>query len=108
MLELHVVAVKGVGQDQVPPVAWWLVAGNLAWVLAYDTEYAMVDRDDDLKIGIQTSAITLGRWDVAAVMGFYAAYLLSWAAIGWSLGLGAVFLQLPALGLAVAAMVAPI
>jgi 4-hydroxybenzoate polyprenyltransferase len=76
----------------VPPHAWALLAGNLCWVLAYDTEYAMVDRDDDLRIGIQTSAITLGRWDVAAVMGFYAAYLLSWAAIGRSLGLGAVFL----------------
>jgi 4-hydroxybenzoate polyprenyltransferase len=76
----------------VPPQAWWLLIGNLFWVLAYDTEYAMVDRDDDLKIGIQTSAITLGRWDVAAVMGFYAAYLLSWAVIGRSLGLGAVFL----------------
>ncbi len=76
----------------VPAHAWWLLLGNLCWVLAYDTEYAMVDRDDDLKIGIQTSAITLGRWDVAAVMGFYAAYLLSWAAIGRSLGLGMVFL----------------
>jgi len=79
-------------QAAVPPQAWWLLLGNLCWVLAYDTEYAMVDRDDDLRIGIQTSAITLGRWDVAAVMGFYAAYLLSWAAIGRSLGLGAVFL----------------
>jgi len=83
----------------VPAHAWWLLLGNLCWVLAYDTEYAMVDRDDDLKIGIQTSAITLGRWDVAAVMGFYAAYLLSWAAIGRLLGLGAVFL----LGIALAA-----
>ena len=43
---------------------WPMVLGNLFWVLAYDTEYAMVDRDDDLRIGIQTSAITLGRWDV--------------------------------------------
>ena len=50
-------------QAQVPPLAWVLLLGNLFWVLAYDTEYAMVDRDDDLKIGIQTSAITLGRWD---------------------------------------------
>jgi 4-hydroxybenzoate polyprenyltransferase len=83
----------------VPLHAWALLLGNLCWVLAYDTEYAMVDRDDDLKIGIQTSAITLGRWDVAAVMGFYAAYLLSWAVIGRLLGLGAVFLA----GLAVAA-----
>jgi 4-hydroxybenzoate polyprenyltransferase len=88
----------GVGAA-VPAHAWWLLLGNLCWVLAYDTEYAMVDRDDDLRIGIQTSAITLGRWDVAAVMGFYAAYLLSWAAIGRSLGLGAVFL----LGIAAAA-----
>ncbi len=86
-------------QAAVPPQAWALLLGNLCWVLAYDTEYAMVDRDDDLKIGIQTSAITLGRWDVAAVMGFYAAYLLSWAAIGRSLGLGGVFLA----GIAVAA-----
>jgi 4-hydroxybenzoate polyprenyltransferase len=73
--------------------------GNLFWVLAYDTEYAMVDRDDDLRIGMKTSAITLGRFDVAAVMGFYAAYLLSWAALGVSLGLGRVFLM----GIAVAA-----
>jgi len=83
----------------VPPQAWWLLLGNLCWVLAYDTEYAMVDRDDDLKIGIQTSAITLGRFDVAGVMAFYALYLLSWAALGWSLGLGKAFL----LGIAVAA-----
>lgn len=72
----------------VPPVAWALLLGNLCWVLAYDTEYAMVDRDDDLKIGIRTSAITLGRWDVAGVMAFYAAFLLVWAAIGRQLGLG--------------------
>ena len=76
----------------VPWQAWALLASNLFWVLAYDTEYAMVDRDDDLKIGMKTSAITLGRWDVAAVMGFYAAYLLSWALLGRALGLGAVFL----------------
>jgi len=68
-------------QGQVPWQAWALLAGNLFWVLAYDTEYAMVDRDDDLKIGIQTSAITLGRWDVAAIMGFYAAYLSIWIVI---------------------------
>jgi len=83
----------------VPPHAWWLLLGNLFWVLAYDTEYAMVDRDDDLKIGIQTSAITLGRFDVIGVMGFYAVYLASWAALGRSLGLGRIFLS----GIAVAA-----
>jgi 4-hydroxybenzoate polyprenyltransferase len=66
-------------QGQVPLMAWGLLLGNLFWVLAYDTEYAMVDRDDDLKIGMKTSAITLGDKDVPAIMGFYAVYLLSWA-----------------------------
>ena len=67
----------------VPPHAWWLLAGNLFWVLAFDTEYAMVDRDDDLKIGMKTSAITLGRADVAVVMACYAAYLAIWATVLW-------------------------
>ena len=66
-------------QGEVPLLAWGLLLGNLFWVLAYDTEYAMVDRDDDLRIGMKTSAITLGRHDVPAIMGFYAAYLLVWA-----------------------------
>jgi 4-hydroxybenzoate polyprenyltransferase len=74
--------------DAVPPHAWWLLLGNILWVLAYDTEYAMVDRDDDLTIGMKTAAITLGRFDVAAVMTFYAAYLLSWSVLGAALGLG--------------------
>ena len=65
-------------QGRVPPLAWWLLIGNLFWVLAYDTEYAMVDRDDDLKIGMKTSAITLGRFDVIGIMVFYAAYLWIW------------------------------
>ena len=69
-------------QGRVPALAWGLLLGNLFWVLAYDTEYAMVDRDDDLKIGIRTSAITLGRYDVAGVMSCYAAYLAIWAALG--------------------------
>ena len=60
----------------VPPLAWGLLLVNLFWVLAYDTEYAMVDRNDDLRIGMKTSAITLGRYDVLAVMVFYAVYLL--------------------------------
>jgi len=60
----------------------------LCWVIAYDTEYAMVDRDDDLKIGIRTSAITFGRFDVAAVLALYAAYLAVWGGIGWRLQLG--------------------
>ncbi len=88
-------AVRG----EVPAVAWVLLLGNLFWVLAYDTEYAMVDRDDDLKIGIRTSAITLGRCDVAAVMAFYATYLTVWAVAGARLGLGAAFFA----GIAVAA-----
>jgi len=85
---------------QVPWQAWALLVGNLFWVLAYDTEYAMVDRDDDLKIGMKTSAITLGQWDVLAIMCFYAAFVSVWA---WVLdapnkpllmwGLGAATLQ---------------
>ncbi len=76
----------------VPATAWWLLLGNLFWVLAYDTEYAMVDRDDDLKIGIKTSAITLGQFDVAAVMVFYVAALAIWTLIGWRSGLGPIAL----------------
>jgi 4-hydroxybenzoate polyprenyltransferase len=64
--------------SQVSVLAWWLLLGNLFWVLAYDTEYAMVDRDDDLKTGMKTSAITLGRWDVPAVLLFYGIYLSIW------------------------------
>ena len=60
---------------QVPPPAWLLMLANLFWVLAYDTEYAMVDRDDDLRIGIKTSAITLGVWDVPVVMLCYLLYI---------------------------------
>jgi 4-hydroxybenzoate polyprenyltransferase len=54
-------------QNTIPWMAWFLLLGNLFWVLAYDTEYAMVDRDDDLKIGMKTSAITMGRYDVVIV-----------------------------------------
>jgi 4-hydroxybenzoate polyprenyltransferase len=91
-------AVRG----HVPALAWWLLLGNLFWVLAYDTEYAMVDRNDDLKIGIRTSAITLGRFDVAGVMLFYAAYLAIWAVQGAEIGLGWPYFA----GLAVAAAIA--
>jgi len=65
----------------IPAVAWLLLLGNLFWVIAYDTEYAMVDRDDDIRIGMKTSAITLGRGDVAVVMACYGLYLLTWAAV---------------------------
>ena len=64
--------------DAVPMQAWGLMLFNLFWVLAYDTEYAMVDRDDDIRIGMKTSAITLGRHDVSAIMAFYAVYLCGW------------------------------
>jgi 4-hydroxybenzoate polyprenyltransferase len=75
----------------VPPLAWALLVINLFWVLAYDTEYAMVDRDDDLRIGIRTSAITLGRFDVMAIGGFYAAHLAGWVAVALTLTLGPLF-----------------
>ncbi|MBK7279668.1 MAG: 4-hydroxybenzoate octaprenyltransferase [Burkholderiales bacterium] len=68
-------------RNEIPVEAWLLVVGNLFWVLAYDTEYAMVDRDDDLRIGMKTSAITLGQWDVAAVMLFYGLYLAIWSVV---------------------------
>jgi 4-hydroxybenzoate polyprenyltransferase len=77
----------------VPGFAWALLGVNLFWVLAYDTEYAMVDRDDDLRIGMKTSAITLGAWDVHAVMVFYALHLAGLALLlrdqdlGWPWGL---------------------
>lgn len=73
--------------DSVPVVAWLLLLGNVFWAVAYDTEYAMVDRDDDVKIGIKTSAITFGRYDVAIIMLCYAAFLLLWLVCGWHLGL---------------------
>jgi 4-hydroxybenzoate polyprenyltransferase len=74
-------------QNEVPAVAWWLLVANVFWAVAYDTEYAMVDRDDDLKIGIKTSAITFGRFDVAAVMLCYGAALAIDLVCGWLLGL---------------------
>ena len=85
-------------QETVPVQAWVLLAGNLFWVLAYDTEYAMVDRDDDLRIGMKTSAITLGQWDVPAVLVFYGVYLAVWS---WVL-IPRVHVQVWVLALAVA------
>jgi 4-hydroxybenzoate polyprenyltransferase len=68
--------------DGMPPIAWIMLGANVFWALAYDTEYAMVDRDDDLKIGIRTAAITFGRFDIAAVMVCYAATLAMLAWVG--------------------------
>lgn len=79
-------------QNTLPLNAWLLLLGNVFWSLAYDTEYAMVDRDDDLKIGIRTSAITFGRFDVAAVMGCYAAMLSIQLYVGLRENLGGWFL----------------
>ncbi|WP_287877284.1 MULTISPECIES: 4-hydroxybenzoate octaprenyltransferase [Acidovorax] len=78
-------------QGEVPAMAWLLWLGNLFWVLAYDTEYAMVDRDDDLKIGMRTSAITLGRFDVAAIVLFYLLFLGFWLVALAPLALGAIY-----------------
>ena len=84
----------------VPLEAWLLLLGNLFWVLAYDTEYAMVDRDDDLRIGMKTSAITLGRFDVVGVTSFYLIYLAIWLWVTWQHVPGAALLV--AFGLALA------
>ena len=86
-------------QNDIPLEAWMMLLANVFWAVAYDTEYAMVDRPDDLKIGIKTSAITFGRFDVAAVMACYAATLLILGWVGLTTGAGAIFLA----GLAVAA-----
>ncbi len=88
--------------DAVPVEAWVLLLANVFWALAYDTEYAMVDRDDDLRIGIRTSAITFGRYDVLAVMLCYAISLALITAVGLQRGLGASFL----IGMLVAAGIA--
>jgi 4-hydroxybenzoate polyprenyltransferase len=73
---------------QLPLECWLLLAANVFYSFAYDTEYAMVDRDDDAKIGIRTSALTLGRWDVTAVMASYAAMLILLAIVGARARLG--------------------
>ena len=89
-------------QGSAPAMAWLLWLGNLFWVLAYDTEYAMVDRDDDLKIGMKTSAITLGRLDVAAIVLFYLLFLGFWAVALAPLALGAIFYIAMAMAVALA------
>ncbi|MBB5441481.1 MULTISPECIES: 4-hydroxybenzoate octaprenyltransferase [unclassified Paraburkholderia] len=78
-------------QDHVPLLAWVMLVANIFWAVAYDTEYAMVDRDDDIKIGIRTSALTFGRFDVAAVMLCYAVTLGIYVGIGVTLGFGPLY-----------------
>ncbi|MCK9386853.1 MAG: 4-hydroxybenzoate octaprenyltransferase [Sulfuritalea sp.] len=87
---------------EVGPLGWTLLVANIFWALAYDTEYAMVDREDDLKIGIHTAAITFGRFDVVAVMLCYAATLGILAVVGWQLRFGPPYFA----GLTVAASLA--
>jgi 4-hydroxybenzoate polyprenyltransferase len=89
-------------RDDVPAFAWILLVVNLFWVVAYDTEYAMVDRDDDIKIGIRTSALTFGRFDVAAVAACYAIYLGAMAIIGLRIEMGPLY----SVGAGVAAILA--
>lgn len=88
--------------DRVPPFAWWLLAFNLFWVIAYDTEYAMVDRDDDVRLGLRTSAITFGRYDVAAVALCYAIYVGGMVWAGTRIRMGTLYW----VGLAVASLLA--
>ena len=75
----------------VPPVAWTILAANLFWTVAYDTEYALVDREDDIRIGIKTSALTFGRHDIFAVMLCYAIMLAILAFVGIGLKRGAFY-----------------
>ena len=89
-------------RNDVPAFAWLLLLVNLFWVVAYDTEYAMVDRDDDIRIGIRTSALTFGRFDVAAVALCYAIYLAAMAVIGFRIAMGPIYFA----GLAAAAVLA--
>jgi 4-hydroxybenzoate polyprenyltransferase len=89
-------------QDAVPAEAWLLLSANVFWAIAYDTQYAMVDREDDLKIGIKTSAITFGRFDLAAIAICYAATLALLGWVGVRLDLSAAFYG----GLALAAAIA--
>lgn len=77
--------------DAVPSVAWLLLIANMFWAIAYDTEYAMVDRDDDIHLGIHSSALFFGRYDVAAVMACYAVTLILLAIAGQITGMGAAF-----------------
>lgn len=89
-------------REDVPPVVWALMLANFFWVLAFDTEYAMVDRDDDIRIGIKTSALFFGRFDVAAVAVCYASFIAIMAALGLAQALGPIYYC----GLALAAALA--
>jgi len=93
-------------QNGIPIEAWILFIGNVFWVIAYDTAYAMVDRDDDIRLGLKTSAITFGRFDVTAVSICYGvlfasqiwvaelAQLSKWFYLGWIAALGCAIYEL--------------
>lgn len=89
-------------QDSVPTIAWWMLLANVFWCIAYDTEYAMVDRDDDIHLGIHSSALFFGKYDVLAVMGCYAIALALLAYVGTLLQLGVAYYA----GLLAAAVIA--
>ena len=78
-------------QNNVPPLAWWLLAGNIFWAIAYDTEYAMVDRDDDMKLNLKSSALLFGVFDVALTMLFHGLFIAVMVGIGLWLKLGLVY-----------------
>ena len=86
-------------QNQIPPLAWVMVLANVFWAIAYDTEYAMVDRDDDARLGLKSSAILFGRFDVFAVMIFHALFVATMAYVGYQLRFGVCYFS----GLVVAA-----
>ena len=86
-------------QNALPPLAWVLLLANVFWAIAYDTEYAMVDRDDDMRLNLKSSALLFGVFDVAAVMLFHGLFIATMAGVGASLKLGLLYF----LGLAVTA-----
>ena len=90
-------------QDRVPPLAWVLLAANVFWAIAYDTEYAMVDRDDDIKLNLRSSALLFGVFDVAAVMLFHGLFIAIMAGVGLWLKLGLIYFLGLALALALIA-----
>jgi len=77
---------------QVASIAWWIMLGNFAWAIAYDTAYAMVDRDDDLRLGVRSSAIFFGRFDVAAVWALQAVFLALMLLVVWKTSVGWLYL----------------
>ena len=78
-------------RNNLPPIAWWLFVANIFWAIAYDTEYAMVDRDDDMRLNIKTSALLFGVFDVAAVMTCHGLFLAIMAGIGLWTKLGVAY-----------------